>query len=441
MMRLYSAIRSVNWLYSRYPAASCKALLEKSQAWSSNELEDFQNHKLRQLIRHCYETVPYYRRVMERERVKPDDIRIAADLAKLPILTKDAIRTHVHGLLSKDVPLMRSSWSQTGGTTGEPIRICKNVEANAWAGMCHERGLAWGGLGHDEPRIRLFGGSLGIAKTKLPQRIGEQLRGDVFLPAFELGSGNARSYFDAIRKSKARVLIGYTSAIYNLAKLAQDLSEDIRIPVVFPTAEDLPKEWEETIRKAFRCEVRPYYGCGEVNALGYQRPGDGFYSIPGEHVLIEVMHCDGVTSITGEGRFLLTDLDNRAMPIIRYLNGDAGRIDPSAGKAPFAQIPRLDGRYNSLLMTERGDFLSGAIGAHIFRYVRSVKRYQIIQEEPLRIVVKMMPEGQLSEDDKHLVVRLLTRYLGERMRVTIETVDDIPIPPSGKMIFVINRCI
>jgi phenylacetate-CoA ligase len=440
-MGLYSLFRSAHWFSNGYPAHSYKTFLNASQFWSSEQMEHYRDLKLRQLIIHCYESVPYYRKVMDRQKCRPNDIRCAADLVRLPVLTKDVIRSQTKELLSTNISRMKINWSQTGGTTGEPIRICRSVEAKAWANMCHERGLAWGGLGHEEPRIRLFGGSLGIGKTKWPEWIGERLRGDVFLPAFELSSGNARSYFEAIRRSKARALIGYTSAIYNLAMLAQQMSQEIPIPVVFPTAEDLPNEWEDVIRKTFRCNVKPFYGCGEVNALGYQRLDDNFYSIQGEHVIIEVMRGDGATTATGEGRFLITDLDNYTMPIIRYLNGDAGRVEPPNGGAPFSRIVRLDGRYNSLLMTERGDLISGAIGPHIFRHVRSVKRFQVIQEEPLRIVVKVVPKGDLDEDDKHLVVGLLHKYLGERMRVTIEAVDDIPSPRSGKTIFVINRCV
>ena len=42
-------------------------------------------------------------------------------------------------------------------------------------------------------------------------------------------------------------------------------------------------------------------------------------------------------------------------------------------------------------MTDRGDLISGVIGTHVFRHVRSVKQYQIVQEESLSLLIKVVP--------------------------------------------------
>ena len=82
--------------------------------------------------------------------------------------------------------------------------------------------------------------------------------------------------------------------------------------------------------------------------------------MPEEHAVIEILRPDKSVYLTGEGPFLITDLDNYAMPIIRYANGDAGKISDHGGCGfPFTRIERLDGRYNSLLMTHKGDLISG----------------------------------------------------------------------------------
>ena len=81
-----------------------------------------------------------------------------------------------------------------------------------------------------------------------------------------------------------------------------------------------------------------------------------------------MMQRDGTAGLYGDGRFAITDLDNYAMPLIRYVNGDAGKVSANFNVAgtPFSQIERLDGRYNSFLMTDAGDLISGAMGhSHI----------------------------------------------------------------------------
>jgi len=438
---LYSTIRSARWLLVGYPADRYRRLLETSHNWSREQLEDYRNKKLQKLITHCYSNVPYYRQVMDEKKIHPGDIRRAEDLVKLPLLTKDAIRAYARELIANNVLDMRVTWSKTGGTTGEPIQVCRDKEARAWASMCLTRGLGWGGLKVDEPRIKLFGGSMGLGKIPLTSRIGNLLRRDLFLPAFELRTDNAKLYFSKIRSSKCRFLVGYASAIYRLAVLAKEMSQTIEFDAVFPTAELMLPEWEEVIRKTFKCAVLPYYGCGEVNSLGYSKLGDKTYLIPEEHALIEIMQSDESTQLSGEGRFLITDLDNYAMPIIRYVNGDAGKISRPNGRYPFARIDRLDGRYNSFLMTDTGDLVSGAIGPHIFRLTVSVQNYQIIQMEPFRIVIKLVPKDEFRKEDRSLIVDLLTKHLGSKMKITIEEVVSLPVPPSGKSVFVINRCL
>jgi phenylacetate-CoA ligase len=288
--------------------------------------------------------------------------------------------------------------------------------------------------------IQLFGGSLGIDKTSINQ-IGKIFRGDVFIPAFELRRDNATYYFDKIHRSKCRFTIGYASSIYKLAMLAQELDQDIRLAAVFPTAELMLPEWEEVIRETFRCSVLPFYGCGEVNGLGFTvRQSEGYF-VPEEHALVEVVAGDGSTQLYGDGRFLVTDLDNHAMPIVRYANGDAGMISGPTEHFPYSRIERLDGRYNSLLMTDTGDLISGVIGTHVFRLTSSVQSYRIIQEDPLTVVIKVVPRNELSESDRHLIHGLFTKYLGNRMKIIIDKVPHLPIPPSGKSVFVINHCL
>ena len=439
---LYSLARSTWWFATGYPADQFARLLKESQSWSRPRLEEYRDGKLRDLIAHCYDRVPYYRKVMDDRGLKPSDITSAKELYKLPVLTKDIVRRRAAELLAKDVGRMATSWTMTGGTTGEPMRICKNQECAAWSGMCYERGLSWAGKGVNEPVVQLFGGSLGFESSTFTSRMGKLLARDLYIPAFEMNAATIGDFIERIERSRCRFVIGYASAIYRLAVLAKESNRKLEFAAVFPTAELMLPDWEEVISETFQCAVLPYYGCGEVNSLGFSAPGRDDYLIPEEHALIEILKADDDHDLSGSGQFLVTDLDNYAMPVLRYANGDAGKIGPPDGAAPFARIERLDGRYNSLLMTDRGELISGVIGTHIFRLTSSIKTYRIFQEEPLRIVVKVVPKsGAISLGDESLLRHLFTKYLGERMRIEIQEANELPPPPSGKSVFVVNHCL
>src|SRR5688572_19566584 len=64
---------------------------DRNQWLSAAELEAYQDGRLRKLIKHAYETVPYYSDLMRSLKLQPNDIRGKADLPKLPMLTKDNI--------------------------------------------------------------------------------------------------------------------------------------------------------------------------------------------------------------------------------------------------------------------------------------------------------------------------------------------------------------
>jgi len=95
--------------------------LTKSQWWDTDELREYQRRRLRRLLRHAYENVPYYINVFEERGLRPNDFNDVADLQKLPILTKDIIRENHDDLIARNI----SQWDvvkfSTSGSTGNPL--------------------------------------------------------------------------------------------------------------------------------------------------------------------------------------------------------------------------------------------------------------------------------------------------------------------------------
>src|SRR5437870_1213747 len=103
----------------RYNKRFWKSLdfLQQSQKWSLAEQQAYQDEQLRGVIKHAYETVPYYREVMEARRLVPADIRCTGDLSMLPVLDKKTIRERFADLISRGWPRKRQVVGHTGGTT------------------------------------------------------------------------------------------------------------------------------------------------------------------------------------------------------------------------------------------------------------------------------------------------------------------------------------
>lgn len=443
---VYEKLMAARFRLSGRGSLRLLAQLNESERWPVERMNAFRADKLRRLVAHAYEQIPGYRALMNEQGVRPEHVRELADIRLLPLMTKDRLRNEPAAFRARDVPDDQVSIGRTGGTTGAPMRIPRDRKTADWGSACYLRGLAWGGMTLREKRVRLFGGSLGMEKPRRLDPVRHWLAGETFLPAFEMGPDNAREYAETIRRSGARFLIGYASACYLLATLSEQQSLGVTFDAVYPTAELLPADWAEVIGRVFRAKVLPYYGCGELNSLGYTCPEGSVekivYHTCDEHAIIEVEPASGEASLEGEGAFLITDLDNDAIPIIRYRNGDAGSLAGpgcSCGRT-LGRILRLDGRVNDVLVTTTGARFSGVIATHAFRHIENVETYQIVQRAPgeatVRVVRGPAYDPNLEEPKIH---RIFGEHLGEGSRVTVEYCTEIARTPAGKARFVINE--
>src|SRR5439155_3036839 len=98
-------------------------LFERSQWWGPEDLGTHQDQALAGLVAHCYETVPFYRKVMEERGLRPADVATRHDLHKLPIVTKDTIRGNPTAFLARGLKTRALKESPTSGTTGASFSV------------------------------------------------------------------------------------------------------------------------------------------------------------------------------------------------------------------------------------------------------------------------------------------------------------------------------
>src|SRR5262249_43323276 len=109
----------------RYSGAFQELLdwLEGSQWWTKDEIVEYQSTRLKKLIDHSYNTVPYYRRLFDNHKLKPADIKSPDDLYKIPVFTKEDVRKHSHDMLSRDAHIKNLVQNKTSGTTGKSLQF------------------------------------------------------------------------------------------------------------------------------------------------------------------------------------------------------------------------------------------------------------------------------------------------------------------------------
>ena len=134
---------------------------------SREQIRAWQDERLVKQVRHVYEHVPYYRNLMEKKKVTPEDIRSTEDLHKLPFLTKDDLRdAYPYGLLA--VPLHDCVRIQsTSGTTGRRVvAFYTQHDIDLWDDCCARAIMAAGGTKDDVVHVcygyGLFTGGPGL---------------------------------------------------------------------------------------------------------------------------------------------------------------------------------------------------------------------------------------------------------------------------------------
>jgi len=71
--------------------------------------------------------------------------------------------------------------------------------------------------------------------------------------------------------------------------------------------------------------------------------------------------------------------------------------------------------------------------------MHNIRESQIVQSEPDRIVVKIVPRPEYTDEDTKQLVAGLQERLGDGVRVDLEFLSEIPRERSGKFRWVVSR--
>jgi len=414
-----------------------------NQWLAPDEIRRIQESKLAGLIEHAYQTVPFYRELMDERGLAPSDVRSLGDLAKLPILTKETIRANYpektisSSFAKSDLVDMTSS-----GSTGEPFRyvITNDEKAKKWSGLY----LFWSWAGYEMgDRIVNLTASppRAFKENKLAAFLETRFSGILGLPANELYASNAGEFVERIVAFQPKTLRGYASSLYYLAQVMSEKGVKMSVNSVCSTGETLFDFQRELMESFYGCKVQDGYG-GEGMEIAAQC-GEGSYHVNAENVILETVDVEGKACGPGvEGQVVLTDLNHYSMPFIRYNIQDvAVRSDETCpcGRG-LPMLSRLSGRLADIGVTPSGK----SIHVHFFtalfmKLAPKVKTFQVIQELPDLFVIKAVPgEGYESAIDE--IISKTQDYVGPEVKVELQRVDEIPITKGGKRRLFISKC-
>jgi phenylacetate-CoA ligase len=444
--RLLSAF---GWLLNRerYGGrfAEFQALMEQTQWWGPAEMQAWQEDRLRRVLTHAYEFVPYYREVFRHRGYDPHKFQGIADLQRLPVLGREVVKHRFKELRSLAFRTSTLTKGHTSGTTGSPLNVLYHPDMVAMNYAAMDRQYRWAGLRMQAngDRIAVLRGNVivPLGQTRPPFWRFNRALNQLILSGFHLSPGNFDSYLLALRDFKPAVLDGYPSTLYVLARLLLKRGLTLPVRAAITSSETLYDFQRESIEAAFECRVFDYYAAAERVIFSVECDHHGESHLCEEYGITEVLDDQGKPVHDGdEGMMVGTTLHNLGMPLIRYCTGDrsARRRSRCACGRTLPLMASVTTKSESVLRLRDGRLISPSVLTHPFKPLDSIEGSQLVQTELDRLLVRIVPGAAFCQRDSEHLIREIKARLGDDMRVDIELVSELPRTDSGKFSWVIS---
>lgn len=416
---------------------------------SPTQIERLQRRRLRAMVRHAYGTVPYYREEMDRLGLRPDDIRCADDLAKLPLIERDQLNRDPEVFVSTERSRDRYLKLRSGGSTGARCTVYHDpmaIIANAAHGE-RERSIY----------TRIIGRAVGYRETVIATPVGSAheirhfIQTHTLLPA---GVRIERRFVslldppDAIARQidefKPDLLHGFGSALEMVYGHQRAGGAGFHRPrVVTYSSDALSPAARRVIEEENGVPVFGTYQAIEALKIAFECDRHRGYHLNVDLYPVRVVDAEGRAVADGEtGEVVVSNLVNRATVLLNYRIGDLAAIlpEPCGCGRSLPLLSFLEGRSDDVIALPSGRVVHPQALRSTFIVETEIARYQVVQEEPARFVVAVVAS---SGADRSGLRERIVAGLGERLvdPVTIEVafVAAIARAPSGKIRPIISK--
>jgi phenylacetate-CoA ligase len=398
--------------------------------------------KLRALLLHAAQNVPYYRNLFQAHRIEPKDIHSRQDFARVPILSKATVQEACRELLADDRGRECGRPNASGGSTGKPIQFFQDAAYWDQAHASQSFVESWWNIRTGDRTASLWGADRDIPEQSWRERMYSEIGQLRVCNAFALGEAQMERFAKMLVGWQPRHVIGYASALEIFARFLIERGESrIRPVAVKTTAEVLGEKCRGIIEKAFGCPVYNFYGSREINNLAVECQSRLGLHINALSRYIEIVDDEGKPVLPGvPGRILITDLTNYFMPFLRYEIEDIGSWtgEPCRCGRPFPLLAKIWGRSSDFIVTPEGKLIHGEFFTHLFYDMPDVALFQVNQKDLRNIEVQLVLRPGTFQYPESLLRQRLQRPFGPNISFKVNVVPKIERPTSGKHRFTVS---
>lgn len=391
--------------------------LREAETWSAEQMCNFQQHRLRELVKYVAREVPFYQDWFHDQRLNPQDVT----LKQMPIINKTIMRQEgIERFSAIHFPSKYRNFSQSSGSTGEPFSFYVSREASSINTAAKLRTWYQSGYCLGDSYMKIANGERRGKLKKWQDRINRC----IYVPFYSIDDISLSNILDTIEREHPLYIRAYPAPIYLLACYRNRHPGYTHSPrKIFTTGSTLSDDYRKEIEKAFGCNIIDSYSC-EGTPNTYEISDQDGYRVCGYYGIIEVLDNDGHPIIDGIGRVVSTDLWNRAFPFIRYDTQDLVEV-------LNGEIIRIMGRESDAYLTHGGEIYTVHNFSHYFIYnISGVDCYQMVRHHDDIVTFNIVTNKEFDSTKIQDIIDYWRPRLG--VTISVNLVDEIPLMNNNK---------
>jgi phenylacetate-CoA ligase len=442
-----------NWLVKSYWSAFVLWNLRREADlpfWPLERVLGIQNRRIRSIVKHAYEYVPFYRDAMLKGGLRPEDLRTAQDLERLPLVSKDQLVHEPERFRSRYYQDRNGLTLRSSGTTGLGVAIRTDAKALFLAlAHGHRSRLAMAPfvgrrIGYREAEIIRFASVNSQMRRYFDAHSWTPKGIDLRRLTVDIDAPYAEN-LAALDQFRPDVVVGYGSYLGAYFRWLNEQGLDFHRPkLLYYGGDRMPDADRIFIEQELGVPVWSSYQATEALRLAYQCELRQGFHVSLDQVAVRVLDPAGnPVGPGGTGECVISNLTNRATVMLNLRLGDivtlASDACPCGRTLPC--IERIEGRSDDLIQRPDGSATSAYGILHRLQEVPEIGQVQLVQQELGRFHLRVVNSPKVDwPEARPRLESVLRSVLGDDIHLTIEPVDRIPPEPGGKVRAAISHC-
>lgn len=428
---------SLKW--KGFPIEAAKTRLKEIQTIPENLYPNYVEEQRMNIVNYHLKHNSFYREFTNSTPI--------ATWNDVPVMQKSHLQRPLSERLSEGYTERTVYVNKTSGSSGHPFIFAKDK-------FCHA--LTWA---HVQDLYKRFGIELGTSlearfygipldwagyqKEKLKDILSKRVR----FPIFDLSDKKMEAFLEKFSRLNFDLINGYTSSIVLFAKFLQsknlilsNICPSLKLCIV--TSEMLFESDKSLLENTLGVPVYNEYGASELGIIGFANT-KGEMSLNSENLFIEILNDHNRPVPFGEsGKIVITDLFNKAHPMIRYEIGDSGAFDTNYSlKNPV--LTTLLGRTNDIAELPNNKKVPGLTFYYVTKSVieetSNVKEFIVEQTAVNTFLIIYVSEMPLSDNECSKIQKALDVYVGTNLSIELKRVKILDRTNRGKLKQFIKR--